>query len=347
MAAVETDLYDQLAEYPAAANETIIAENTTQRRFGLRTRFVSAFMALGMVSGAAACDSGGHSGPPSQLEVGASPSDVSAFDHANFASTPSWQQDFSKLPSGPLDSRYWGYDIGVGSPPGWGNQEREYYTNDPANVRIANGVLNIIAMQKAPGYTSARIETKDKVTMLYGKLDAVLKLPEGEGVWPGFWMLPNQNVYGEQDTSASPAQKFLDGGEVDIMEAQGIRPGEVTASAHSFTYNPANNNQRTGTDKVPTSATAFHDYGLDWTPNQLIFLVDGKPYFVVDRKSNDTYKQWPYNRKFYLILNLALGGTLGGPNIDPAALPADLEVKSITYRPYTGKLLKGPQSPSS
>jgi beta-glucanase (GH16 family) len=252
------------------------------------------------------------------------------------------------MANGTLDSSYWAYDLGNGDPtnPGWGNAEVEYYTNNSANISIYDGLLTITARQQNYGsqqYTSARIKTDGNIDFEYGKLDVIAKLPSGDGTWPAIWLLPQNNIY-YYNSSDSDSLQYLNDGEIDVMEAVGGQPGLVTSSAQSRNYNQFLNDERIATDTVPDDTTTFHDYGLTWTPHQLLFTIDGVTYHTVNRASTDTYKEWPYDQPYYLIINLALGGTYGGINniqyppdgIDNASLPATLQIRSITYSKYTG-----------
>jgi beta-glucanase (GH16 family) len=252
------------------------------------------------------------------------------------------------MPNGPLNSNYWTYDLGTGGPTNqnWGNNEAEYYTDNSDNVSINDGVLNITAIQQTEGgqdYTSARIKTQGLIDFEYGKLDVVAKLPSGIGTWPAIWLLPQNNIYYYNSSDSDPLQ-YLNDGEIDIMEAIGAQPEIVTSSAQSRSYNPMLNDERIETDTVSDDTTSFHDYGLEWTPNQLIFTIDGVPYHTVNRQPTDNYKAWPYDQAYYLVINLALGGTDGGidsneypPNgINNNSLPASLQIKSISYSKYSG-----------
>jgi beta-glucanase (GH16 family) len=260
---------------------------------------------------------------------------------SQFATTPSWSQDFSSMPDGALDGNTWNYDIGNGPAgnAGWGNNEQEYYTSNPDNVGIVKGQLVIEAQQQSMdgfSYTSARIKTMPSLNFTYGKIDIVAKLPAGAGTWPALWLLPSTSRY-ELTTPAGEADpnNWLRDGEIDIMEASGLYPGQISSSAQSYTYNPGNNNERGAVENISDYATAFHDYELEWTPTSLTFLVDGVAYHTVTKAPTDTSNEWPYNQPFYLIMNIAMGGTDGGP-IDNSSGPWLMNVKSINYYPYTG-----------
>lgn len=267
-----------------------------------------------------------------------------------FAASPAWSQDFTTMKNGPLSGSIWAYDLGNGAPdnPGWGNNENEYYTDRPGNVRIENGQLIIEAQKESIGefnYTAARITTTPSLNFTYGKLDIVAKLPAGTGSWPALWLLPSGSKYelttpaGQRDPNNS-----LRDGEIDMLEATGSIPAQITSSAHSYTYNLHNNNERIATSTVTDDTTAFHDYELQWTPTTLVFLVDGVPYHTVTKSPGDSHDVWPYDQPYYLILNVAMGGTEGGTEIqqyppygiDDSSGPWKMAVKSINYYPYKG-----------
>ena len=268
----------------------------------------------------------------------------------SFAASPTWSQDFSSMPDGPLSSSVWSYNLGNGGPdvPGWGNDEDEYYTSNLNNVRISGGQLIIEALQQADNgfdYTSARIVSTPSLNFTYGKLDIVAKLPSGVGTWPALWLLPSGSPYalttpaGEADPN-----NWLRDGEIDMLEATGSIPGQITSSAQSYDYYP-DHNERMGVSYVGNDTTSFHDYELQWTPTSLEFLVDGVVYHTVDKGLTNDTNIWPYNEPYYLILNIAMGGTEGGTEvqqyppdgIDNSSGPWQMDVKSIDYYPYIGQ----------
>ena len=160
-----------------------------------------------------------------------------------FESTPVFSDEFDY--NGTPDTSKWGYDLGGG---GWGNQELEYYTNSLANANVSNGVLHVTALKQSQGnlnYTSARMVSKNKGFLLYGRIEASAKLPPGKGTWPAIWMLPNDWVYGNWPAS----------GEVDIMEQVGYDPLNVHFSVHNSVNNGANSH--TETTNIPSDTSAF------------------------------------------------------------------------------------------
>ncbi len=261
-----------------------------------------------------------------------------------FASTPLWSQDFTDKNYKYLDPLYWTVLVG---PAQNSNNEQQYYTDNKVNLHIGDGALHLTATRDSqPGgyqYSSSRIETQDKQTFLYGRIDVTAKLPHGVGTWPAVWLLPANNTY-ERLSPSSDFMRYKNGGEIDIIEAVGFEPNIVYGVSHTR----SDLTQRTdgtglyGSVLVPNNDTEYQTYTLLWTPDSMSFLVNDKPYFTNKRQPNSDYKTWPFDQPFYLIANLAMGGTWGGMDtahypgngIDNAALPASLDIQSIHYYPY-------------
>ena len=219
--------------------------------------------------------------------------------------------------TGAPDTSKWTYDIGRGSG-GWGNNESQYYTNLADNVVVENGVLKIIAKKEDYGgaaYTSARLKTQGKFNFTYGKVEVRAKLPEGGGTWPAIWLL-GSNI----TTVGWPAC-----GEIDIMEHVGNNPGRIISAIH--TPSSYGNTQNKAEKSVPNATSEFHVYGLEWTSEKLKFSIDGNGYYTYSPaiKNADT---WPFDSNQFIILNVAVGGTLGG-NIDPNFSAGTMEVDYV------------------
>jgi beta-glucanase (GH16 family) len=235
-----------------------------------------------------------------------------------FATTPMWSDEFDN--TGLPDATKWNYDVGGG---GWGNNELQYYTNaNLNNAKVENGKLYITARKESSNgmnYTSARLVTRNKGDFSYGRVEVKAKLPTGKGTWPAIWMLPTDYAYGNWPNS----------GEIDIMEHVGYDPGNVHFSIHTQSYNWPANTQKTATKLIATAVSDFHVYRMDWTPyairgyydDQLIFT------FVNEGKGSAT---WPFDKKFHLLLNLAVGGNWGGAQgMDDTIWPATMEVDYV------------------
>lgn len=234
-----------------------------------------------------------------------------------FETTPAWSDEFEY--TGAPDPNKWGYDIG-GS--GWGNNEAEYYTNSTNNAKVENGKLTITARKESIGgkeYTSARLLTKGKGDFLYGRIEVKAKLPTGRGTWPAIWMLPTDWAYGDWPKS----------GEVDIMEHVGYDPNNVLSSIHTQAYNHSIGTQKSGGQNIPTAMTDFHKYRVDWTPYAMRFYYDDALIFTFVNEGKG-YASWPFDKRFHLLLNLAIGGNWGGAQgIDNNIFPTAMEVDYV------------------
>ena len=229
--------------------------------------------------------------------------------------------DYTGLP----DPAKWGYDVGGH---GWGNKELQYYTERrKENARVENGHLIIEARRdnwEAHEYTSARLVTKNKGDWTYGRIEVRAKLPSGRGTWPAIWMLPTAKDYGG----------WPNGGEIDIMEHVGFDPDVVHFSIHTKAYNHAIHTQRTAKLKVPTARNDFNVYAVEWTPEEIRGYVNKQLYFTFknERLTNRDadYKQWPFDKPFHLLLNIAVGGTWGGQQgVDETIWPQRMEIDYV------------------
>ncbi|MBK5278131.1 MAG: glycoside hydrolase family 16 protein [Bacteroidia bacterium] len=234
-----------------------------------------------------------------------------------------WSDEFNT--TGQPDTSRWNYDLGDGCPNvcGWGNNELEYYTKDSKNVRIENDMLIIEAHKDSvcgKAFTSTRLVSKFKGDWLYGRIEVKARLPKGKGTWPAIWMLSTDWKYGGWPAS----------GEIDIMEHVGYDAGVIHGTIHTEAYNHVNQTQKEGKIIIADAQNAFHVYALDWGKNTMDFYVDDKLYHSVKRGAYDTYKEWPFDQRFHLIMNVAVGGNWGGAQgIDDAIWPQKLEVDYV------------------
>lgn len=218
-----------------------------------------------------------------------------------------WSDEFN---STAIDTANWNFEHGGN---GWGNQEQEYYQRENASLR--NGCLVITARKETKEgrhYTSARMTTKGKREFLYGKIEARIKIPIARGYWPAFWML-GANI----DSVGWPVC-----GEADIMEHVN------TDSLLYGTLHWNNNGHVQNGDTLQFSPSGFHLYGVEWNANSIRWFVDGKQYHEVNIK-NSTQSMEAFHKRFFILLNLALGGNWPGQVIDDGRLPAEMLVDFV------------------
>lgn len=244
-----------------------------------------------------------------------------------------WSDEFS---SNKIDTTKWDFQTGTGSQYGltdWGNNELEYYTPDNAFIEKGNLVIEARKEDKnGKSYTSARLRTmKEDGTALfsktYGRIEARIKMPKGNGIWPAFWMLPATSDYGVWASS----------GEIDILEAKGRLANRMYGTVHYGQAWPGNKYSG-GMYKFPddTDISTYHTYTLDWEPGKLTWLVDGNTFYETQQwwsMGKDATEPYaypaPYDKPFYILLNLALGG-----NFDGGVAPDDTEFPARMYVDY-------------
>ena len=255
-----------------------------------------------------------------------------------------WEDDFSKDTS--IDTSKWNFTIGAG---GYGNNELQYYTDRPDNARIENGKLVIEARKenyKGSPYTSAKLSTQGKFSFTYGKVEVKARLPEGKGVWPAIWMMPeDMSLYGGWPSC----------GEIDIMELLGHEPNKVYGTIHygnPHTYHGGNYTLPDG----KKFSDDFHVFALEWEPGEIRWYVDDVLYYKTSdwfsRSMNEAFDYTypaPFDRDFYLILNVAVGGNWPGyPPDDANYFPQRMEVEYVkVYQKATYKEAVKPVSDTS
>jgi beta-glucanase (GH16 family) len=221
--------------------------------------------------------------------------------------TLDWADEFNGTA---LDASIWSHQNGDGCPGncGWGNNELQYYTNRPQNFFFQDGKLIIEAVKEAfsgKSYTSSKILTSGKKKIKYGRIDIRAKLPTGQGIWPAFWMMPQDDVYGGWPSS----------GEIDIMEMVGHEPNRTHGTVHyGSSWNDRKNISKSTTTASGTLHDKFYVYSLEWKENEIKWFLDGTPFATLTKADLAAYN-YPYNEYFYLIFNLAVGGNWpGSPN---------------------------------
>lgn len=239
--------------------------------------------------------------------VGAVTANV-AVEHSWGAYTMVWSDEFNGTS---LDESVWNYNIGGN---GWGNNEKQYYTSRPENIRVQNGCLEIEARKEQyenNEYTSARIHSKGKKEFKYGRIEARIKFPGGKGTWPAFWMLGSTG-------------NWPNCGEIDIIEHIGSQPTRASFALHTAAKNGTKGNNWASVKFFDYSlADDFHIYAVEWAQEEkdgkdvIRFMVDGVQYAEAWETKIDDNDTWPFNRPEYIIFNLAIGGNMGG-QIDDA-----------------------------
>lgn len=243
-----------------------------------------------------------------------------------------WCDDFSgtgsRLNARGIDLDKWGFQLGTGSLYGltnWGNNEQQFYRSE--NARVTMGQLVIEAKKElfsGMHYTSSRLFTQNTFSQTYGRFEALIRLPAGEGLWPAFWLMPKDSVYGG----------WANSGEIDIMEARGRLPGEVTSALHFGGSWP--NNQYTSkryTFQNGQTIEQDHLYAVEWDETEIRFYVNDILYHTL-RQWSSTGNAYPapFNQPFYIIINLAVGGTFDGNRLPPASLfdnPVEMVVSYV------------------
>ena len=211
-----------------------------------------------------------------------------------------WSEEFE---GNNLDNSTWTYDLGDGSAfgiPGWGNQEVQTYTASSKNLKIANGFLTITALKEnvdGKSYTSARIKSQNKFSFKHGQLKVRAKFPQSKGTWPAIWLMgANLDAVGWPNC-----------GEIDLVEQNGQEKNKVLGTVHW--KNTADNTNAKFSDEITTANVGadFKEYRLIWNENTIKMYVESVKYFDINLNES-----LPFNQEFFLLLNVAMGGSLGG-----------------------------------
>jgi beta-glucanase (GH16 family) len=214
-----------------------------------------------------------------------------------------WSEEFDGPAGSPVDPNNWQPEVGGH---GWGNEELQYYTEGTENASLDGaGNLAIVVRRSDSQYTSARLISKDRVAFTYGLVQARIQLPTGRGIWPAFWML-GQNI----DEAGWPQC-----GEIDVMESVGQNPGVVHGTVHGPGYS-GSSGVTAWHDAGRSLAGDFHVYSVDWERDRIRWFLDDELYSTVtptDLRGNP----WVFDHDFFLLVNVAVGGTLPG-NPDPS-----------------------------
>lgn len=237
---------------------------------------------------------------------------------------PVWCEEFDE--DGLPNPDKFSYDVGG---TGWGNNELQYYTDARLeNAFVEDGLLTIRAIKEdymGSDYTSARLVTKYKGDWQYGRIQVRAKMPEGRGTWSALWMLPTDWVYGGWPFS----------GEIDIMEHVGYDPDTIHGTIHTGAYNHGLNTQIGYSKTLPSADSAFHVYEMIWEPGKIELFVDGERFAVFGYNADlntfiENSDAWPFDERFHLILNVAIGGNWGGVmGVDDSAFPTEMQVDYV------------------
>lgn len=238
-----------------------------------------------------------------------------------------WNDEFNV--DGLPDPTRWAYDV-ERNQMGWYNRELQYYSAGRSeNARVEDGRLIIEARREAPDpatspdtggqeFTSARLVTRGLAQWTYGFFEVRAKVPCGRGTWPAAWLLPVAEV------------EWPSGGEIDILEHVGHDPGVVHGTVHTSRFNHTRGSERGGRKRVADACGAFHRYQVLWTPEAINFGVDDVGYYAFRNDGRSDPATWPFDKPFYAILNLAVGGDWGGAEgVDRRAFPQALEVDYV------------------
>jgi len=270
-----------------------------------------------------------------------------------------WSDEFKGTA---IDRAKWNFDQGNGFTvsdtkawvAGWGNDELQYYTDRPENAYVKDGMLHIRAARepyKGCQYTSARLVTKGLFGKTYGRFEFRAKLPVGAGLWPALWLLSVDDAYGGWAAS----------GEIDVMEARGQEPSKVLGTIHFGSRWPGND--RSGAEWVfpdKGGINDFHIYALEWEPGVMRWYVDGRLYSTKRRWwssskvnarheglkpiDNPERNPWPapFDKPFYIIMNLAVGGRFGGNPQTSTPFPAEMAIDHVRVYDKAGGYGKAP-----
>ena len=241
-----------------------------------------------------------------------------------------WADEFNDAA---LDPQRWFFETGDGSQygiPGWGNNERQFYL--PDNASLEDGLLKIVARSEQLGsynYTSARINTRDRFAVRYGRIEARMRLPGGQGVWPAFWMLSQDSPYGDWPAA----------GEIDIMEAYNLGvlgKNSVIGTIHYGTSFPSDWVFSGESYVVPANAQEeFHTYAVEWDEAEIRWYVDDVMYAMQNNWYSTADFPAPFDVPFYILFNVAVGGNLPGPPNEDTVFPVTMEVDWV--RVYSGE----------
>lgn len=233
-----------------------------------------------------------------------------------------WNDEFNE--GSELNPSHWRHEV---KKSGWVNHELQNYVDGSVDgkrvTEVANGRLYIHCFKGSDGLVySGRVYAHENEGWKYGIVEARIKLPKGKGTWPAFWMMPCRNDFSKN--------RWPKCGEIDIMEEVGANANNTSSSLHTEAYNHVKKTQQTAERFTEGTEDDFHVYRLEWTANYIKTYVDGKELLSFENDGINNISTWPFNKPFYVILNLAWGGDWGGyKGVDESALPATMEVDYV------------------
>ncbi|WP_374457227.1 family 16 glycosylhydrolase [Nocardioides sp.] len=228
-----------------------------------------------------------------------------------------WQDEFDGPEGSPPDPSVWGHELGAG---GWGNDELQTYTDSRANSALDGRGNLVLTARREPdgGFTSARLVTSGRLEVGHGRVEARIQVPHGRGIWPAFWMLGGD----------LPVVPWPGCGEIDVMEVIGHEPHVVHGTVHGPGYAGASGITASHAHPGGSLAEGFHDYSVDWGPDRITWSVDGTAYHQVTRDGIGA-DRWVFDKPFFLLLNLAVGGGWPGPPDDSTVFPQQMRVAHV------------------
>lgn len=242
-----------------------------------------------------------------------------------------FEDDFNGEAGESINTNNWNFDIGTGSN-GWGNNELQYYTDRPENISL-DGEGNMVitarreSFQGSP-FTSARINTKDKVEQQYGRFEARIKLPGGRGIWPAFWMLGSVIETSADDDPNTIPWPFA--GEIDVTELRGQEPSLSIGSLHGPGYSAGaslSGNYELEGDRFDAD---FHEFAVEWSPDFIDFFVDDIRYNRISKEDVPDGGDWVFDdHSFFVLLNVAVGGNFVGFPVDATPFPQEMIVDYV------------------
>jgi len=254
-----------------------------------------------------------------------------------------WADEFQQADGSAPDPAKWVYDLGGGR---WGNNESQTYTDRRANSRIESGNLIIEARKESLtdtkgvkwNYTSARLKTLGKASWTFGRMEARIKVPKGQGIWPAFWMLGTNIVTVDWPTC----------GEIDIMENIGREPSTVHGTIHGPGYSGGGGIGGGSTITNRVLADDFHLFAIEWEPKRIQWFLDNRPYFTVTPASLPAGKKWVFDQDQFFLINVAVGGDWPGKPDATTSFPQRMEVDYVrVYARTNASSPPGRQLPKS